>query len=369
GKLQSKHACTRRENPEGGAFKEAVDCVGEVDRNEDKQPYVVMTLFVYVLWSKDSQWIIMDKPKQRNKTNKYIFRGVWPGDTRLRAGKKIFKLHIFYSSMLILEWMITLYDLDNNGKVTRENMLSLMHTIYEVVEVSVKQLVLSNGTTLRVKLSIAPLTRGNRKYRDIKILRDEQDQMKDNIRCAEGQPSHIRGQNSCNMGVPERKHYSVDENTERRNHYLDLAGIENYSSQFEAEPSSEDVPYRGHQHRSHIENHSFVEFTGRSVSFLRSLRSRSKSIGGSGGTAKPSKLHGYHPVTWCQPSQQHSSSKRIRTRARDITAPSRANQGLHRELQPGQAVPPGGFKYVPQRHEHYHHHEHHHHHYHHYHPT
>lgn len=36
------------------------------------------------------------------------------------------------------------------------------------------------------------------------------------------------------MGVPETKHYSVDENTERRNHYLDLAGIENYSSQFEA---------------------------------------------------------------------------------------------------------------------------------------
>ncbi|XP_057210134.1 naked cuticle-like protein 3 isoform X2 [Triplophysa rosa] len=263
GKLQSKHACTRRENPEGGAFKEAVDCVGEVDRNEDKQ--------------------------------------------------------------------------DLCGKDLKEDHLSHHYCALE--------------------------------DRDIKILRDEQDQMKDNIRCAEGQPSHIRGQNSCNMGVPERKHYSVDENTERRNHYLDLAGIENYSSQFEAEPSSEDVPYRGHQHRSHIENHSFVEFTGRSVSFLRSLRSRSKSIGGSGGTAKPSKLHGYHPVTWCQPSQQHSSSKRIRTRARDITAPSRANQGLHRELQPGQAVPPGGFKYVPQRHEHYHHHEHHHHHYHHYHPT
>ncbi|KAA0710335.1 Protein naked cuticle -like protein 2 [Triplophysa tibetana] len=249
-------------------------------------------------------------------------------------------------------------------------MFSLMHTIYEVAEVSVKQLVLSNGTTLRVKLSITPLTRGIRKDRDIKTLRDEQDKMKDSIRCAERQPSHIRGQNSCNMGVPERKHNSVDENTERRNHYLDLAGIENYSSQFEAEPSSEDVHYHGHERRSHIKNHSSVESSGRSVSFLRSLRSRSKSIGGSGGTAQ---LHGYHPVTWCQPSQQqpqqHSSSKRIRTRAREITASSRANQGMHRELQPGQAVPPGGFKYVPQRHEHYHHHEHHHHHYHHYHPT
>ncbi|XP_056598140.1 naked cuticle-like protein 3 isoform X2 [Triplophysa dalaica] len=239
GKLQSKHACTRRENPEGGAFKEAVECI-EVDRNGDKQ--------------------------------------------------------------------------DLCGKDLKEDGLS--HHLCALED------------------------------RDIKTLRDEQDHMKDSIRCAEGQPSHIRGQNSCNMGVPERKHYSVDENTEQ--------------------PSSEDVPYRGHERRSHIKHHSSGETSGRSVSFLRSLSSRSKSIGGGGGTAK---LHGYHPVTWCQPSQQHSSSKRIRTRVRDITASSRANQGMHRELQPGQAVPPGGFIYVPQRHEHYHHHEHHHHHYHHYHPT
>lgn len=31
----------------------------------------------------------------------------------------------------------------------------------------------------------------------------------------------------------EGQHYCVDENTERRNHYLDLAGIENYTSRFE----------------------------------------------------------------------------------------------------------------------------------------
>lgn len=30
----------------------------------------------------------------------------------------------------------------------------------------------------------------------------------------------------------ERGPYRVDENTERRNHYLDLAGIENYTSKF-----------------------------------------------------------------------------------------------------------------------------------------
>lgn len=34
-------------------------------------------------------------------------------------------------------------------------------------------------------------------------------------------------------GTPERRLYCVDENIERRNHYLDLAGIENYTSKFD----------------------------------------------------------------------------------------------------------------------------------------
>lgn len=44
--------------------------------------------------------------------------------------------------------------------------------------------------------------------------------------------------NWCSRGQPaeahERNHYCVDENTERRNHYLDLAGIENYTSRFDS---------------------------------------------------------------------------------------------------------------------------------------
>lgn len=41
-----------------------------------------------------------------------------------------------------------------------------------------------------------------------------------------------RGQ-SNEVPAAEGQHYCVDENTERRNHYLDLAGIENYTSRFE----------------------------------------------------------------------------------------------------------------------------------------
>lgn len=41
-----------------------------------------------------------------------------------------------------------------------------------------------------------------------------------------------KGQNN-EPTATEGQHYCVDENTERRNHYLDLAGIENYTSRFE----------------------------------------------------------------------------------------------------------------------------------------
>ena len=48
-------------------------------------------------------------------------------------------------------------------------------------------------------------------------------------------------------GGRARSPYCVDENAERRNHYLDLAGIENYASKFdEAGTQTPDVgPYVG----------------------------------------------------------------------------------------------------------------------------
>ena len=47
-----------------------------------------------------------------------------------------------------------------------------------------------------------------------------------------GSPVCLRGQSS-EAPAPEGQHYCGDENTERRNHYLDLAGIENYTARFE----------------------------------------------------------------------------------------------------------------------------------------
>ncbi|KAA0702612.1 Protein naked cuticle -like protein 2 [Triplophysa tibetana] len=135
------------------------------------------------------------------------------------------------------EWVFTLYDFDNSGKVTKEDMSSLMQSIYEVVDSSVNQSCNSKRKTLRVKLSVTPEPAARRKdgkhpatERDARLSRIEPSHQDDR------QPSHIRlcslmGQ-SCEP--QDRNHYCVDENTERRNHYLDLAGIENYTSRFDS---------------------------------------------------------------------------------------------------------------------------------------
>ncbi|KAK3511659.1 hypothetical protein QTP70_014572, partial [Hemibagrus guttatus] len=274
------------------------------------------------------------------------------------------------------EWVFTLYDFDNSGRVTKEDMSSLMHTICEVVEASVKQSALSDSKTLRVKLTVTPLiTSFNRKgetliplERDIGFPQSKQEQLEEN------HPIHIRGQSTDPAVSPEKKLCRIDENTERRNHYLDLAGIENYTSRFDAdhilhspyEEQCQESPAQGTRSAMRwpqLDRGSLGKSGGQRLPFLRSLRSRSKS----------NRLHGHHPVSWCcppAPQQQplhYSHSKRAHARPRDATSASVPHPGLDLERQPGTGVSPGGFMPMAQRHEHHHLHEHHHHHHHHHH--
>uniref|UniRef100_A0A8C9PVC3 Protein naked cuticle homolog n=1 Tax=Spermophilus dauricus TaxID=99837 RepID=A0A8C9PVC3_SPEDA len=140
------------------------------------------------------------------------------------------------------EWTFTLYDFDNNGKVTREDITSLLHTIYEVVDSSVNHSPASSKT-LRVKLTLTVAPDGSQSKRS--TLLSQADLQSTRPR-AETKPAeelrswekrqraplrYRRHGDSC----PEQAgcyHHCVDENIERRNHYLDLAGIENYTSQF-----------------------------------------------------------------------------------------------------------------------------------------
>uniref|UniRef100_A0A2K5WT32 Protein naked cuticle homolog n=1 Tax=Macaca fascicularis TaxID=9541 RepID=A0A2K5WT32_MACFA len=184
------------------------------------------------------------------------------------------------------EWTFTLYDFDNCGKVTREGLIhmcfwakpappisaavlptqqgcpegtggthrasqadpgcsektpvlvpedmsSLMHTIYEVVDASVNH---SSGSskTLRVKLTVSPEPSSKRKEgppagqdREPNRCRTESE-LPEEPRVAGWHTRPSADPQPCS----ERGPYCVDENTERRNHYLDLAGIENYTSRF-----------------------------------------------------------------------------------------------------------------------------------------
>ena len=57
-------------------------------------------------------------------------------------------------------------------------------------------------------------------------------------------PAPRRRPNADPHPCSERGPYCVDENTERRNHYLDLAGIENYASKFGPGESRDPAPGR-----------------------------------------------------------------------------------------------------------------------------
>ncbi|GAA6110710.1 naked cuticle-like protein 3 isoform X2 [Tachysurus ichikawai] len=369
GHLQSKNACKRRESPEGGTLttgssllqEESVHLSGS-DRIRYKQDVCGEELKDDHFLDHDCPLEVILPPERGTECQSYKRE---KGDP-LRRNAKNDDMECNENHQ---EWVFTLYDFDNSGRVTKEDMSSLMHTIYEVVEASVKQSALCNSKTLRVKLTVTPLIPSfNRKERDIGLPQSKQEQLEEN------HPIHIRGQSTDPAFSPEKKLYRIDENTERRNHYLDLAGIENYTSRFDAGHTLHS-PYEGqfqesltHGTRSaqyrwpQLDRGSLGKSGGQRLPFLRSLRSR-----------KSNRLHGHHPVSWCcppAPQQQplhYSHNKRVHARPRDVTSAFVPHPGLDLELQPGTGVSPGGFMPMAQRHEHHHLHEHHHHHHHHHH--
>ncbi|XP_041078367.1 protein naked cuticle homolog 1-like [Polyodon spathula] len=155
------------------------------------------------------------------------------------------------------EWTFTLYDFDNNGKVTREDITSLLHTIYEVVDASVNHSP-STNKTLRVKLTVAPDSIHKRKNTPQNHADTTRSRQRTESKCTEEPESSDK-----KSRAPLMRHHSdhaqqngcyrhcVNENLERRNHYLDLAGIENYTSTFG--PGSNPEPTKP-EHQSRVVN-------------------------------------------------------------------------------------------------------------------
>uniref|UniRef100_A0A286XQB2 Protein naked cuticle homolog n=1 Tax=Cavia porcellus TaxID=10141 RepID=A0A286XQB2_CAVPO len=331
------------------------------------------------------------------------------------------------------EWTFTLYDFDNSGVITREDMSSLMHTIYEVVDASMNH---SSGSskTLRVKLTVSPEPAGSQKEnpasQDREPMHSRTDtELAEDPRGADKRLSaHIRRPSGDPRPCPVRGPYCVDENTERRNHYLDLAGIENYTSKFgpgsppeqarQEHPGKAAYPQsrsRSQEPDSHVVHHrrsqvladhaTLAEPAARSLDvqprlkgpekpFLRSPKGTGKPPGALG-SGKPGRALSYYlpattPSQAAQDSGHHPGQppppplpqshghRRPRQKGREGHSPLKGthSQPAAVEHEVARDLPPGlgteGYVVpVVQRHEHHHHHHehHHHHHHHHFHPA
>nr|XP_054411332.1 protein naked cuticle homolog 2 isoform X2 [Pongo abelii] len=183
GKLQSKHAATarkRRESPEGDSFVASGYACGRKSSEEaerrarDKQelpngdpkegPFredqcpLEVALPPEKAEGREHPGQLLSADDGERAANREGPRG--PGGQRLNIDALQCDVSVEEDDRQ--EWTFTLYDFDNCGKVTREDMSSLMHTIYEVVDASVNHS-LGSSKTLRVKLTVSPEPSSKRK--------------------------------------------------------------------------------------------------------------------------------------------------------------------------------------------------------------
>ncbi|KAM3929823.1 protein naked cuticle homolog 2 [Leptodactylus fuscus] len=445
GKLHSKHASNRRENPEGDSFvvnsyinRKGFDGCERFMGLESKLKNGHEELIAGVSEDGLDDLFALEvnlPPKKREGLDQNIYSNLSDDaekplikEATKRSGKKQINIDELECNVSVKEdnhqeWTFTLYDFDNSGKVTKEDMSSLMHTIYEVVDQSVNHSS-NNSKTLRVKLTVSP--ESSAKKRENSCASQEKEglrpQHSEEIKIADKRLSgHVRRnlgeQRSCNENGD---HYCVDENTERRNHYLDLAGIENYMSRFDSGLTDEHAKqeqYKSPHFQSksrpqesdtqpvhHRRSQVFYDYSvplvepmprlpemqqrnrNQDKQFIKSPKGCGKPptipSGLSGG--KPGKGMNYtmpvspsHAVQSAQEmyllQQQPYNHKRYRQKSKDMHSPLKTNHSqpaveheFIRDFPPvltneGYVVP------VIQRHEHHHHHDHHHHHhYHHY---
>ncbi|XP_028452367.1 protein naked cuticle homolog 2 isoform X3 [Perca flavescens] len=331
GKLQSKLASKRRQGPEGGSLASNVlTCQRELERIHKTK--LTENLYVELRANKS----------ERNCNLKVVL----PPKKTPDRDKSI---HFQFNKQT------------KKRSSHAGDMSSLIHSMHEVLEASVKP-PYSDTTPLKIKLVVTP-SAGPEKISQI-----------------------AAGKEQSAFQEAAKRHYCVDENIERRNHYLDLAGIENYTSKFDnTESPSQEPTQDAHsalkQHSVVIRENCISPDSPRGLSTPYSPRSKAVSVGKdrNGGEGKSCRLHGQHPASWCQPSQsqpaahsvlQHSPSKRFRSRVQDAASHLRPTPGGGREIFFNLQPSCGALASPAQRHEHHHeHHHHHHHHHHHYHPS
>ncbi|XP_039618811.1 protein naked cuticle homolog 1 [Polypterus senegalus] len=302
------------------------------------------------------------------------------------------------------EWTFTLYDFDNNGKVTREDITSLLHTIYEVVGASVNHSP-HTSKTLQVKLTVSPDATQKRKstsqnLTDAPISRRKMDCKTE----SRSSGKKLRAPLRCRLGDYHAQEgccqHAIDENLERRNHYLDLAGIENYMSQAGLGAKLENLKpdsllqavsqaksrthesenmHRRPQKAEAVLDTSFMQVQDNSRHPTRSPKGQGKSAGravrnkvSSLGTGAPQLGFPNHILSSAHVQASPDPYRRHRQRGKDTKNNAYPVSALEKDQ--GRYLPPvlphmlhpillcdGSVGQMIQRHEHYHHHEHHHH--------
>ncbi|KAG7499892.1 hypothetical protein JOB18_002163 [Solea senegalensis] len=212
GKLQSKLALKRRQSPEGGSLASSV-LTGQRELEHSHKSKVTEKLGAGVRGI-SSDYIcnlqVVLTPKKTPDRDKSVHLQVNKETKKKKSNDTQTDMVLEEDSQQ--EWTFTLYNVDNRTKATKKDMSSMMHSMCEALEASVKQPCFER-TPLKIKLAVSPSTCPN-KISQTAVTEQKQS-------------------GSQETGCPVRKLYCVDENIERRNHYLDLAGIENYTSKFD----------------------------------------------------------------------------------------------------------------------------------------
>ncbi|CAJ1083496.1 protein naked cuticle homolog 2-like isoform X3 [Xyrichtys novacula] len=336
GKFQSKFAPKRRQNPEGDSLTSNVlNCQRKLEQIHIYK--LSENLYVEVKENKSGSSSNLKVSLPRNKMPKES-PNIHP-HVKNQAKKR--SSHVGNvtepNEDAQQEWVFILY----NSQSERDKS-SLKHSINEVLEASVKQ---PNSATfpMRIKLVVLPSSHPEKTPQ-----------------------TAPEKEVNISQEAPVRGRQCVDENRERRNHYMDLAGIENYSSKFEDKGS----PSVKHRH-SALQHHPAVirenctpsdSITGCSNPCSPKNKTTPVVKDKNGGERKLHKLHSKHPASRCshdlhsQPAVQYTHNKRIRSGVPDAAYIPYSSRGA--------------LTSPSKRHEHHHQHEHHHHHHHHhYHPS
>ncbi|XP_069913028.1 protein naked cuticle homolog 2 [Oryctolagus cuniculus] len=164
-------ASARRESPEGGSFAVSAQASGrrgaeEAERRaRDQQELLNGDPEEGPPWESRSPLEVAqtaEKTEGAAPLPRVEDRGgpvAGEGLGRRRLSVRVLRCDVSVEGGSRQEWTLTLYDLDSSGKVTREDVSSLMHTVCEVVNASISHSP-DSSKTLHVTLTVSPKPSG-----------------------------------------------------------------------------------------------------------------------------------------------------------------------------------------------------------------